>query len=720
MALALAAGPAWGQSSDDCEEAMPVAHDQVVEIDFGAATSDGSSVCDGPGHKDLWLRWDGTFNELAYLIGEERDGIEMSVHSGCPGTPDNTETCRAGAIEPGIFGLAFQSSEAGTLYLRVAEISPQSEAYAVRVASGGVISGRVTDGAGQPIADVPVDLDSGGRTSTGADGRYRIGGLKTRSYDVFAGLGSPYIAEVYDDRPCPFLFCLGFGTPISVAFGGAATADFELELGARISGVMTDGETGERLDQQTVALFGVDASNARFLITTRTDVDGAYAFEGLAPGAYAAQALPSSGYVREFWEDGPCIPGTCDTADATPIEVDSGDVRAGIDFSLARGLSIGGVLREAGTGEPLPFQRVELRGGGLVVLTTITSTAGSYLFDQLVPGEYFVSTDSSVSADQVWPGAPCVFDHRCSSDLGEPIVLTDASVDGIDFDLTSGATLTLEVTDELSGENLVGPSAALYDAAGELLGTISGFFNTALRFRGVPAGEYRAVVFDDDNFYSSELFEDIDCDLGPETCPPIAGGTPIELVDGEQRTIGFTLEPRSSTCREDDFTLCLTDERFEVSATWRTPNGDEGNAVVSPLDGIDDSGAFYFFDEDNTEVVVKVLDACEDFEHFWVFAAGLTDVEVELTVLDTIFDVARTYTNALGTPFQPIQDTTAFETCRDHVIGAPVVSTPGPEAGAVLVALEEELAAERLRRTVEALEIERSQALGQDGAADPS
>jgi AMMECR1 domain-containing protein len=107
--------------------------------------------------------------------------------------------------------------------------------------------------------------------------------------------------------------------------------------------------------------------------------------------------------------------------------------------------------------------------------------------------------------------------------------------------------------------------------------------------------------------------------------------------------------------------LRLADERFEVFVTWRTSQGTSGSGQPERLTG--DSGTFWFFDPDNVEVVIKVLDACGPFDRFWVFAAGLTDVEVEITVLDTDTDTARVYRNPLGVPFQPLQDTGAFATC---------------------------------------------------------
>jgi len=41
----------------------------------------------------------------------------------------------------------------------------------------------------------------------------------------------------------------------------------------------------------------------------------------------------------------------------------------------------------------------------------------------------------------------------------------------------------------------------------------------------------------------------------------------------------------------------------------------------------------------------------------------LTNIEVELRVTDTQSGTIRTYRNALGTPFAPVQDTDAFATC---------------------------------------------------------
>ncbi|NJL29470.1 MAG: hypothetical protein HC897_17080, partial [Thermoanaerobaculia bacterium] len=116
------------------------------------------------------------------------------------------------------------------------------------------------------------------------------------------------------------------------------------------------------------------------------------------------------------------------------------------------------------------------------------------------------------------------------------------------------------------------------------------------------------------------------------------------------------------SCEEDGHALCLNDGRFQVEAFYETFLGETGMAHAVSL--TEDAGYFWFFDDDNVEVVVKVLDGCFAAEpRFWVFAAGLTNVEVLLRVTDTETGAVKEYRNPLATPFQPILDTGAFATC---------------------------------------------------------
>jgi YVTN family beta-propeller protein len=114
-------------------------------------------------------------------------------------------------------------------------------------------------------------------------------------------------------------------------------------------------------------------------------------------------------------------------------------------------------------------------------------------------------------------------------------------------------------------------------------------------------------------------------------------------------------------CSASASRLCLRGSRFAVTADWRTSQGLSGSGQALPLTA--ETGLFWFFASTNLEMVVKVLDGCGANGHYWVFAGGLTNVGVTLRVEDTKTGQTRTYTNPLGTPFRPIQDTGAFASC---------------------------------------------------------
>jgi len=134
------------------------------------------------------------------------------------------------------------------------------------------------------------------------------------------------------------------------------------------------------------------------------------------------------------------------------------------------------------------------------------------------------------------------------------------------------------------------------------------------------------------------------------------------IVDDELELVDVTLP----SCLADTTSHCLSQGRFQAQVEWKDANGNEG--IGNALLGSDDSGEFWFFSPNNTEMLVKVLDACDlaGFNTFWVIAAGLTDVEVNLTVTDTFTGQFREYDSSLNSPFDPVLDTDAFSTCADE------------------------------------------------------
>jgi hypothetical protein len=150
-------------------------------------------------------------------------------------------------------------------------------------------------------------------------------------------------------------------------------------------------------------------------------------------------------------------------------------------------------------------------------------------------------------------------------------------------------------------------------------------------------------------------------DLGP------ADGCPATDQRGRPRPAGAGCDTgaveRLPGCQPDETTLCLgAGDRFRVSARW-TARGESGDAHSIPLET--DTGSFWFFNPANVELTLKVLDACAVNHRFWVFASGLTDVRVDITVEDTVTGTTWTHRNNAGTPFQPRLDTNALAICPE-------------------------------------------------------
>ena len=131
------------------------------------------------------------------------------------------------------------------------------------------------------------------------------------------------------------------------------------------------------------------------------------------------------------------------------------------------------------------------------------------------------------------------------------------------------------------------------------------------------------------------------------------------------RALGIRVDPEltATPCVPNADTMCLNNNRFKVTATFATA----GAPLFSPAHAVkynDDSGYFWFFNSNNTEVVVKVLNGCGVNNRYWVFSSGLTNVEVTLTVTDSANPgVVKTYHNPLNRFYPPIFDTDAFATC---------------------------------------------------------
>lgn len=126
---------------------------------------------------------------------------------------------------------------------------------------------------------------------------------------------------------------------------------------------------------------------------------------------------------------------------------------------------------------------------------------------------------------------------------------------------------------------------------------------------------------------------------------------------GTTQTVGTQQYSPDQGCAPSTTALCLQSGRFKVELEWDAPGEKGGPAVVLPR--TDDSGLFFFFNETNMEVRVKVVDGCNTNGSFWVFYGSLTNVGFELTVTDTATDLVKVYTST-NPSFASVGDCDAF------------------------------------------------------------
>jgi lysophospholipase L1-like esterase len=156
----------------------------------------------------------------------------------------------------------------------------------------------------------------------------------------------------------------------------------------------------------------------------------------------------------------------------------------------------------------------------------------------------------------------------------------------------------------------------------------------------------------------------------------------------------FTVEEDAGVgpCVADLTTLCidrqLGDARFQLTLAWETAlnGGQSGDAEAIPLAsiGLRRGGLFSFFDRDNPEVLVKVLDGCALNGSFWVFVAPTTALGYTLRVVDTLaalqgaehsqYEFVATNPDGIAAP--PVSATAALPTC-DYV-AAPLAAGHAP------------------------------------------
>ena len=98
---------------------------------------------------------------------------------------------------------------------------------------------------------------------------------------------------------------------------------------------------------------------------------------------------------------------------------------------------------------------------------------------------------------------------------------------------------------------------------------------------------------------------------------------------------------------------------YDVRMCYETPSGARLDASNYHLESTA-SGLLHFFDRDNVEVLVKVLDGCAINGHKWVFIAPVTTLAYNLEIVERITGRRFARSNPGGVTAQTVSDTMAL------------------------------------------------------------
>jgi protocatechuate 3,4-dioxygenase beta subunit len=424
----------------------------------------------------------------------------------------------------------------------------------IRITRGGVITGRIVDEDGEPIARGLVTVQryqyvNGQRqlVAAGGDqsddrGVYRVFGLPPGDYFVSGnasglidvlGRGMPGLAAVLggggpgagsnpvgrgrggffgvteDPEPTgyaptyyPGVISSAEAAKVSVGPGQEVTGiDFQVQLvaTATVSGLVTGAD-----GPAAVMLIPTDAGGMIRAETLRGSAgwDGTFSIPNVPPGRYTAAAQSGA-----RWED-PKI-GT------VPLTV-SGQNITGLTIAMQDGVTLSGNITVESSGTPAPADysgfRIDMpevdplplvggpgRGGGPNATGARAEKNGTFSIGNVFPGRHYVrvTTQGNWTLKSVQMGASDVTDQAVEVHAGQDVdnvtvVLTDRATD------LSG-TVRDGVGNPVSGATVIVFSAdpQYWRAQSRRIQAVRTGATGAYRMHGLPPGDYQVVAVDD-------------------------------------------------------------------------------------------------------------------------------------------------------------------------------------------------------------------------------
>jgi len=291
-------------------------------------------------------------------------------------------------------------------------VAGQTAVVNATLQAGGTVSGRVTDAAGNPVANADVwlwDPVSGGGSSTfrtNSQGDYTVTGLAPGTYWI--EINPPVATALSRFRT----------SGIVVVAGQTAVVNATLQAGGTVSGRVTDG-VGNPAANARVSVW--DASGSSATVTVHTDIQGNYTATGLLPGRNILYVTPPPGSSLAH-------------STVSDVAVAAGQTTT-VNVALQPGGTVSGRVTDA-AGNPVAnagvwvWSVVTRHWGG----STRTDAQGNYTLAGLVPDTYTLTVDP-----------PATTSFASFRTFGVVIALGQTTV--VNATLQAGGTVSGRVTD---------------------------------------------------------------------------------------------------------------------------------------------------------------------------------------------------------------------------------------------------------------------------------
>ncbi len=407
----------------------------------------------------------------------------------------------------------------------------------------GQISGKVTTGSGQAVANIKIeatDSPCGGNLHgdglTDTSGNYVIPALPAGTYYVHAYSES----KAYNDKWWNNVTDCNESVQISVTEGQTVSGiDFSLNKSAEISGTVLDERDNLPIPNIKVSIS--DLCGETVFGESITDDAGKYAVVGLLPGSYYVFAYDENKKYQNEWQD--TGSGTVNCSNAAQITVTSGQI-VSADFKLKLNTpgKISGTVTDS-KGQPVGNISVGVWGlcNEAWYNGSTSGADGKYTVSDIPEGSdyYIFAFDSSGTyVSEWWNNGDGTSDCSKASWVS---VIAGQTVSGTDFRLDQGGTISGKITAG-SGLPLENIQIDVWDSCDGTLyaGTGKSDIGGNYSIQRISSGSYYLFVSDGTHHYS-----DIWWDSGKGT-GDCSKAVSVTVTSGQITAVNISLDEPGS------------------------------------------------------------------------------------------------------------------------------------------------------------------------------